>query len=66
MSLLLFWNGTGEVSPVDIEYTEVVSFTVELAKVMPLTVECYKTASASVELAKVMSLTAYAELEDNA
>jgi len=48
-----------------LEYVEVVSFTVELAKVMPLTVECYKTASASVELAKVVTLTAYAELEDN-
>lgn len=41
--------------PVNFEYTEVVAFTVELAKVMPLT----------VELAKVVTLTAYAELEDN-
>lgn len=42
--------------PVNIEYTEVAAFTVELAKVVTL----------MVELAKVVTMTAYAELEDNA
>jgi hypothetical protein len=61
--LLLFWNGTS--TTVDIEYTEVVGFTLELSKTVPLTVKLYKTATATVELNKIVSLTTYGELEDN-
>ena len=52
MSLLLFWNGSQNV---DIQYTEVVEFDMELNKLVAM----------NTELNKIVTMTAYAELEDN-